>query len=388
MVNDDTFRERLADAYEHLYDIPSLRSHALLDLVPAGTDSKMRAWQLHQLLLKTIGEIAPGAQAPPHSKEWRRHRLMQLRYVECMPVQNAADELAISRRQFYRVHDEAIGAVADMLLNAVLPPAQVQPPDRLELLRSEAARVTRRAFASPAEIAYKAIEVLEPVCSQRSVSISVENLPQTLVFTVDAVLLRQLLLALLDYLIERVSHTTISLAVPQHSGSGLSIRVAAGISDVDIERISVFEDMADVCGVVLDAVHEGPRLIGFDVQMPDAVAARAVLVLDDNIDMLELYDRYLSPLGFSICLASTPEQAYAYLERTAPIAIFLDVMMPVQDGWDVMQRLLHHPESRQVPIVICSVLQQRELALSLGAAAFIQKPFSQKTLLSTLQQLI
>ena len=86
--------------------------------------------------------------------------------------------------------------------------------------------------------------------------------------------------------------------------------------------------------------------------------------------------------------ARDAEQAFAQLRRGAPAAIFLDIMMPDQDGWDVLQRLLNHPEARLIPVIICSVLQQRDLALSLGATAFVQKPFSPESLLAVLNGVV
>ncbi|MCL6431518.1 MAG: hypothetical protein K6V36_11770, partial [Anaerolineae bacterium] len=109
--------EQVADAYEHLYDLVYLRSHPLLDLlVPdAGLERKERAWRLHRLLLQVIDELDPGAQAPPFSHEWRRHRLMVLRYMDGVDPQTAADRLAISRRHLYRELDSAIEAIATIL---------------------------------------------------------------------------------------------------------------------------------------------------------------------------------------------------------------------------------------------------------------------------------
>jgi CheY-like chemotaxis protein len=66
----------------------------------------------------------------------------------------------------------------------------------------------------------------------------------------------------------------------------------------------------------------------------------------------------------------------------------LDLMMPGRDGWDLMQIPLNQPGTSSIPIIVCTVLKQKELALSLGAAAFLEKLFSQQTLLSTLNALV
>ena len=75
-------------------------------------------------------------------------------------------------------------------------------------------------------------------------------------------------------------------------------------------------------------------------------------------------------------------------ERPLPSAIILDLMMPDRDGWDLLQFFLHQPATQATPIIVCSVLRQKELALSLGAAAFIEKPISEQHLIDILTQLI
>jgi CheY-like chemotaxis protein len=59
-------------------------------------------------------------------------------------------------------------------------------------------------------------------------------------------------------------------------------------------------------------------------------------------------------------------------------------MMPSQDGWQILQQLKSLREARDIPIIVCSVLRERALALSLGAADFLVKPITQQALLSAL----
>lgn len=396
MQNDAGFREQLTDAYEHLYDIAALRSHTLIDLVPAEPDGKERAWQLHRLLLKVVDDIAPGPNAPPSSREWRRHRLLQLRYVDAQPVQATADELAISRRQFYRVQEEAISAAADMLIEAARDNTKGagDAAGRLDLLRSESARALnaaptpRATHAVPAEIARKAAELLQAMCAQRSITLSVADLSGVPPLSVDPALLRQLVLGLLDYMIERTSNTSLHIAplLPDAADAGMAgigLRIEQPVA-AQTDRIAVFDEMAEASGVRLTVSHTAHGLDRFALRAPVTRAPRVVLAVDDNADMLQLYERYLAPHGIVVHTASNAEQAFAQVQRHRPAAIFLDIMMPDQDGWDVLQQILHRPPGKPAPVIICSVLQQRDLALSLGAAGFVQKPFTPQTLLEAL----
>jgi CheY-like chemotaxis protein len=131
-------------------------------------------------------------------------------------------------------------------------------------------------------------------------------------------------------------------------------------------------------------VAERSIVVGFKVKLP--TAQRTVLVVDDNEDALELFRRYLSPL-YRVATAGTAHKALEQARQLQPHAITLDLMMPEQDGWDLLQTLLNQPDTRHIPIIVCTVLKQKALALSLGAAAFLEKPVSKQELLTALKAL-
>ena len=69
-------------------------------------------------------------------------------------------------------------------------------------------------------------------------------------------------------------------------------------------------------------------------------------------------------------------------------AILLDIMMPQRDGWTLLGQLREHPDTHAIPVIVCSILPQEQLALVLGAAAFLRKPVSRADLLRALAQLL
>jgi len=62
-------------------------------------------------------------------------------------------------------------------------------------------------------------------------------------------------------------------------------------------------------------------------------------------------------------------------------------MLPEQDGWEILQRLTNHPDTQTIPVVICSILRARQLALALGASAFLEKPVDETEFLRVLDPL-
>ena len=71
-------------------------------------------------------------------------------------------------------------------------------------------------------------------------------------------------------------------------------------------------------------------------------------------------------------------------EESLPDIILLDVMLQDLDGWELLGRFRAHPQLGDRPVIVCTILPQRDLALSLGAAGFLSKPLSQRQLLSAL----
>jgi CheY-like chemotaxis protein len=80
------------------------------------------------------------------------------------------------------------------------------------------------------------------------------------------------------------------------------------------------------------------------------------------------------------------QEGLRLLQSLAPDAIVLDVMMPEMDGWELLQRIRTSPRTTDVPVIICSVFNDPELAYSLGVSLFLPKPVSQKDVLTALRQ--
>ena len=114
---------------------------------------------------------------------------------------------------------------------------------------------------------------------------------------------------------------------------------------------------------------------------------RTVLVADDNDDILDLFERYLTGHGYTMLTARDGAETIALAKRCLPDAITLDLMMPQQDGWDVLVTLTNRPETQHIPVIVCSVLGAKALSLSLGASLFLEKPVSEQSLLSALAAL-
>jgi CheY-like chemotaxis protein len=115
-----------------------------------------------------------------------------------------------------------------------------------------------------------------------------------------------------------------------------------------------------------------------------ASRSRTLLVIDDNQEFADLFRRFLTVHHWDVIGAADGESAYAEISRKRPAVILLDVMMPRQDGWEFLMDIKSRDDMRDIPVIICSVLSEPQLAASLGADDYLTKPVTQQALLQAL----
>jgi signal transduction histidine kinase/DNA-binding response OmpR family regulator len=99
-----------------------------------------------------------------------------------------------------------------------------------------------------------------------------------------------------------------------------------------------------------------------------------VLVIEDDPTASRLVARYLGEAGFDVAFAKTAAEGIAAARQRRPVAITLDVLLPDQDGLELLAQLRADPETKDIPVVVVSVTSNRELGFSLGAAEWLEKP--------------
>jgi CheY-like chemotaxis protein len=208
---------------------------------------------------------------------------------------------------------------------------------------------------------------------------------------VHPVALRQALLNVLSVAIQRASNGQVGISA-KLLGSNTEIQIQCGMDSsasrslADDERTSLdmVRRLVDICGgsLILSGDEEpfGAALI-----LP-VLESLPVLVIDDNPDTLQLLQRYTSGTRYRLIGTQDPEEALSLAERVSPQIIVLDVMMPQVDGWEVLGRLRQHPLTQRIPVIVCTILAQEELAFSLGASALVRKPVTRQAFLSALER--
>jgi signal transduction histidine kinase/DNA-binding response OmpR family regulator len=111
---------------------------------------------------------------------------------------------------------------------------------------------------------------------------------------------------------------------------------------------------------------------------------RSVLVIDDDPNALDLLARTLQAADFRVVSATDGEMALELARNLQPSAITLDVLMPGMDGWSVLEALKGDPLTRDIPVIMVTMTDERDLGLSLGATEFLTKPIDRGRLVDLL----
>jgi PAS domain S-box-containing protein len=113
---------------------------------------------------------------------------------------------------------------------------------------------------------------------------------------------------------------------------------------------------------------------------------RPILVIDDDPDSRDLLLRTLEADGYVVVTASSGDEGLSLARQLKPALITLDVMMPGTDGWAVLEQLKADPELRDVPVMIVSIVGEKDLGYTLGAVEYLTKPVDRDSLRQLVKQ--
>jgi signal transduction histidine kinase/ActR/RegA family two-component response regulator len=111
-----------------------------------------------------------------------------------------------------------------------------------------------------------------------------------------------------------------------------------------------------------------------------AIATRTVLLIDQDTATRELVQRLITKDGLEMLYAATGQEGLRIATERKPDVILLDVMLPDQDGWAVLTAITTKLELASIPVVVVTAADERGLATTLGASAYLSKPVSQDEL--------
>lgn len=134
-------------------------------------------------------------------------------------------------------------------------------------------------------------------------------------------------------------------------------------------------------------VGEGTDAVVSELESAVDVSRHPVLVVEDDPAAQKLYEMYLRKTGFQTLAAGSIRTARGILERVRPLAIILDILMPGEDSWRFLADVKSAEATRSIPIIVGSVLDERDRALAIGVEDYCVKPVERAWLLGKLKDI-
>lgn len=393
----EAFQQELARALAHLYDLAFLETSPLASLVGSGSPpQRSRGKTLRKAIRDAIQDLRPSDGTPSDSPAWRPYRILEGRYLAELSHIELEKELFLGQSQYYREHSKAVAALSSVLWHEwgmeAHPGLRRAPsvPDSTALALAELAELERQEpprNLDARDVLQDLVAFLRSALRARNVSLELSLGTEPLSIHSSPGMLKQCLLLPLSKVAGSLSQGTVQIQARLDRDEVLLDIAPRGtaaysVQADDRDMIQSFIEAAG--GAVFFDDTEGSLAVR--IRFPARLGKRTALLVDNSRELANLFSRYLEGGPWSLVHAETVPQALEICGRQLPSLILLDVLMPGQDGWQLLTYLKSRPRASDIPVVICSVLNQPQLAIALGAIGYLRKPITQESLLEALER--
>jgi CheY-like chemotaxis protein len=401
--------EALRDALNHLYDPIALRNSPLQEWL--GLDPSIGSGgALREVIERAINMLRPAMRHPDSGKSRRYYQILHYRYVQQFTQAAVAQRLGLSPRHLRREQDAAILALAQYLydrydlaqrgLSDPTAPSDSnaphgESPDQADWLAGAAtmrptdvSSVLQDCLRLAARLADRQCVILQQ---------QIEDVPPILA---PVTVVKQIVLNFVTAAIASMSGGHVILMARHLHAEGeqaiadqqveVMIRAAQPKTNLDLsaswaEAEAISRQLMERLSGYMAVAHndDGSAQVTIRFRAAERIA---VLAIEDNADTLQLWERYVEGSPYRLVGVRDPLEALDIADQVRPEIIVLDVMLPNIDGWELLGRIQYHPTTQSVPVVVCTVHPQEELALSLGAKGFLRKPTTRQAFLAALER--
>jgi CheY-like chemotaxis protein len=389
------FTQHIRFALHHLFEIsvldkgPGQALACWLDNVSPASSESSYGQRLHQLLVQGIEQMVPEEPLDPNLPRHRSYLILKRRYLDGVSVQQLESEFNTSSRQFRRENHRAIEELVLSLWQlAPQPTAETSlpppPPDHVEP-HNKLVNFDRSASAIKLlDGVMDAAQTLAGIINATSTQVTADISPDLPPVNADRVALRLALIKLLRLAIAHSPEHMVRLSgTTQGESLLLTLDGVQGITGND----SVFVEAAQLFSLAEGTLTLSQAPTGQCITARLTIHHRPiVLVVDDDPAMPRIVQRFLALQPLTVVGCTSTDDVVKLARETQPVLILLDVLMPKRDGWEILQELKANPDTYHFQLAVCSIWDERELALSLGADMFFQKPIGRAELLACVEE--
>jgi CheY-like chemotaxis protein len=397
----EEIEQEVREALAHLHDPDFQPSARLCELVGCGPENGQLAVQT--VLIQAIEDLKPPPSTPPNAFAQRAYDLLRNRFLLKLTLEETAQAMHAGVTSVWRVQRGAVHALARRLWARRQgydehAPADVSPGPgavaaQAEDWRSQAQRelASLRANAPGAvsdvgQTIEGVLQLMTPLLSSEGARAAVRFVQPQLVAAVHPAALRQMLIAAVRRLAQVSPAGEIAIYAGLEDGN-VRISLSGPVGpDHELTETDLIDDIVVPDGLAVRAALDGPQ--GFLWIEAPSIGKVNVLVVDDNPDMVRFYRSSTLGTRYHVLDAGQTEDLFERVASTEADVIVLDVMLPGMDGWELLMRVHEDPATRSIPVVVCSVIREEKLALSLGATRYLSKPVSRREFIQALDAIL
>ncbi len=390
----ESLRDDLYETLRHLHT-PDMVPSPLLQRVMGLPDGA--SVELRSRVVKAIEGFEPPPDTPRDADAWRIYHILHYCFVLGLTQEEAAERIDLSARHLRRLQGDAIHALACHFwerrerrtgpTSAGVLGGEVQPEWHSQIEQDLASldRQPAPQMSDVQEVLLTVADLTRELAASHGLTVDVAELPHAQQAAVNPSALRQMIITAVGHLIQR--STTGCITMRARRGQRyveIDVRGQSATA-ADSPKLNLLRQLASSqgCTVAMTGAEQEGVTIRLTLPAPGEIP---VLVIDDNADLLHFYRRCVRGTRYHVVAADPVADVMEQVTALSPAMIVLDLMLPTVDGWKVLRQLRRCESTQSIPIIVCTVMREEELILSLGATLYLPKPVQYREFIQALDQ--